>query len=294
MYPALTSYNNTLHPAKRSVFDFNRQGECLGKDISVEKRHAKDSLYRNDPEKPLLERLCVCYPEFILDTLINGDLQTLLSFRTVSKELNIFVCTKRAYCNLLFNKATISILYNQLYPVIQKAIQEKYDFAQKTNLELQILTTSAFDNLFQMEEILALHNRLKIILKIENIDELNKLGSLSVQNHKHFLESLKILDFSELFIDTNNILLFNTVLATISQNLDILTSLTTIVIREVSAAVALQLPDPLNSKTIIFKLNEDKSWFTLENAAKGVVAGLSIYAIYRYWFPKESSKEEEK
>ncbi len=287
MYLALSSYKKTFSPAKSSIFALNHH-------ISVEKRHVKYFSYRNDPQKPLVERLCFCYPEFLLDVLINGDLQTLLNFRRISKEMNIFVSTKNAYCNPLFEKVTVSVLYNQLYPDIQKTVKAKCDFAQTTDIELQIITSSIFDNLLQMEEILDLKNRLKIILKIENIDELNKLQLLLVQNYKHFLANLKILDFSELFIDANNILLFNTLLASISQNLDALTSLTTLVIREVSSAVTLQLPEPLNSKMIVFKLNEDKSWFTLEYAAKGVVAGLGIYGFCRYWFPKESEKEEKK
>lgn len=252
-------------------------------------------LHINDSTKPLLERLCFCFPEFLLE-LIKNDFQMILDFRLTSKILNCFASTKNKYypCNPLVEKATVSLQYEHLHPNINSSAEEILNFVPE-NMELQIITASTAIDLMYLTSTLNLKNQLKIIFRIRTIDALNQLQSLFSNNlDPIFLSKLKILDFSELSTDSNNIHAFNTVLATISQKLDVLTSLTTIVIREVPAAVTLQFPEPLNSKIIIFKLNEDKGWFTLENAAKGLVAGLGVYSFYRHWFPKESSKEEKK
>lgn len=296
MYRALASFREDHGLRKRVIFDLNHQGIIYCKASTINQKTDKYSLYVNDPKRPLLERLCFCYPEFLLDVLINNELATLLNFRLVSKELNVFASTQNVYypCNPLFEKATVSFQYCELHPQIEKVVKEKLEFLQKTNLELQVISPSIFENLLNIQKALNVGKRIKIILKIDKEEDLNKIPLFSIQNDNIFFANVKVLDFSGLIIDNSNIQLFNAILANFSQHLDFLKSLKTIVIREVDSAVTLQLPEPLNSKKIIFILNEDKSWLTVENAAKGLVAGLGIYGLYRYFCPEETKKEEKK
>lgn len=285
----------------RSLFITNQSALSNGeqtKNLSLSKIKNPNNeyiLYINDSKKPLLERLCFCYSEFLIEILLKkSDLQTLLNFRRVSKALNFFASTINPYCpyNPLFEKAAVVFFYDELYPAVKQNEMEKWEFADKSKLELQIITPS----LPKIKEVCKARNPLvKIIYTVENMEELNHLQTLfTADENSSLIACFKKLDFSRLVVDATNINAFNTLLTTISNNLPGLSSLTTIIIREVDSAVSLQLPDALNTMKIIFILNEEKGWFTLENVGKGLMAGVSIYSIYRYWFRSESKDEKKK
>lgn len=221
-------------------------------------------------------------------------MQTLLNFRRISKALYNFASTKNPYYpfNPLFEKATISFYYNTICPDIRSTVKEKWDFTQKANLELQVITSSMFVD----PPNLKLQS--KLVFQPNAVDEFNQVQSLcsnpSNIKNKFFLDSLKIVDCSQIVIDANNLTSFNAFLATIAQNLPNLPSLKTLIIREVEPALSLQFPNSLNALKIIFILYEEKGWLTVENAIKGLGLGLGIYGFYKYWFAEESKEEKKK
>ena len=268
---------------------------------STSKKGANYDLYRHDFSKPLLNRLCMCVPEFLLELLRQSDLQTILIFRSISMEFKYFASTtNKCYSyNPLVDKTTISFQYNQLHPDFNHpSVKEKWDFVtenEEEKMESQIIA-SPLDNLLKLKMTFIAKNNLKVVFEIGSNDELNQLQIFfSKQANSEFLNKLKKLDFSELFIDVNNINAFNAILATMSQSLDLLPSLTTLAIGEVCPTVTLQMPSSLeNSKKIIYKLTDESSMFTLENFVKGAIVGLGAYSVYRYLFSKESTEDKKK
>lgn len=222
--------------------------------------------------------------------------------------MNFFISTKNYPNNPLFKRVTVSFYDWELYPNVQETVKKRWDFVQDNKREAQVIKSS----IVEMKGISEEKNPLiKIINNVENMKELNQLHTLFLSNeNQSSIACVKKFDFSKLLINATSINSFNAILMTLSQNLSILSNLTTIVIREVDSSVTLQFPDLLNSKKIIFILNEEQGCLTPENAAgnvagnvagsaagsaaKGLLAGVDLYGLYCFWFPSESKNAKKK
>lgn len=258
--------------------------------------HAKKNynLHFVDSSKPLLHRLCFCFPEFLLEILMN-NFQVILALRLVAKNLHAFCSTKNIACssfNPLTEKTAILFAYEDLHPNFNPEVQEKWDFAiDNEAIELQIkpeVMTFMPDHLSLLRQSQCkMKNPIKFIFHINTNRRLHELNSIASNlSYSDSLIFLKKLDFSKLFIDGNNINEIHLFLNRIEENLKVFSNISTIIIGKVCHTVSLKIPESMQDKFIFLQINEEQPIFTFDNALKATVIGLGIYKVYT-WFTKE-------
>lgn len=137
--------------------------------------------------------------------------------------------------NPLSEKVTISFQHSQLHPARDHSMQEKYIFAYNNNIDIDIsISTSDLLNLSSTLSSIP-QNRLRIILKIRNLAELNQLQTLfSNQPNIKFVDKIKELDFKEFDLNNNFEATINAFFSTISNKLNLFSSLTNIAIGKIT------------------------------------------------------------
>lgn len=136
-------------------------------------------------------------------SLIFNKLNLILSLRSLNKAFYNLVTSFSGDFSLLSSRATISFKDEQIYPEIDEPIKEIFDFAKSnTHVEVKI----PLERLLLEESILPSvpHNRLKLVIEIKNIRELNSLLEF-LGNNTERKDQIIGLDLGKLEINKNTL-----------------------------------------------------------------------------------------
>lgn len=252
---------------------------------------AMDLLNRSATQ-PAFKTLYDEYSHLISDVLFNCNLPSILTLRLVSKAfwLASIKNTDTGYNPLLHN-AAISFQHDQLHPDINSSIFEKYAFCNNNQMEINVTITLA-ELLNPSSTLQSLpEDRLKLTLRLTNGNQLNQAQTLFLnQPNTKFINKIKTLDLTPLYLKNNATNSINLLFIAISQNLAFFSSFTRLLIGKIDGIIlqpskafnnitnltintvntrcVLNLPDSFNNlKNFTLGCVEDHSTFTLPNSA---------------------------
>lgn len=228
----------------------------------VANQQSRSLLLDNISVTSLLQRLCNAHPfdlGLFSKILFHCKLHTILALRLTSKGFYhlascLSIVAPRNYvCSPLSDKAVINFTYLQVHPNNHPSIQDKIDFAaQRSELPINIIiSVNDLPNPSEIFNAIFSH-RIRIILKIDNINELNQFQNLvPVCQNVIFIKEL---DLRNIPIDIHTINSINALLSILAQNQPSISHLTNLTIGEISAticnATTFSFPSFLNSLTI--------------------------------------------
>lgn len=186
--------------------------------------------------------------EIILNFLFRCDLRTMLALRLVSRGFYEFVSKPSAMPennehSPLMHRSASSFGYDQFCDPSED-ILPKLDFVLQQNTDIHIaIRINSFikhsDHLKSIEP-----NRLKIILQFRNRNEVHQLQTLlSNGNQPKFLDKIKVLDFSQLTIDSDSVTSISNLLNAVANNMVFFSNLTCLQIGEIESNTILNLPN---------------------------------------------------
>lgn len=179
--------------------------------------------YAKNITQALFRRGCVDLDGVILHIMFSCNFHSVLALRLVSREFCDLASKEKIYpYTPLANSAAISFLYNklhptELHPVVHESILQKFNFA-KANTEVHIMH-SIYD-LLKISPILDSipENRLKLILEIQNITELNQLKDILLeQSNAKFINKIQVLEV-HVMLSINDLLNLSPTLDSILEN----------------------------------------------------------------------------
>ncbi len=192
------------------------------------------------------------YP--IARTVFCCNLKSILVLRSVSKGFYYLASLiyKEFPHSPLTDKAAIYCEHNQLYPDIDPSVQEKFDFAKQENIDLYI-THSVTDIIQRPLNLSSIaDNKLKIILKINNFNEVKQLQEfLAKQTSLILTQDIQGLDLSEVQNDASDLI-----------SMDFITNIKKLIINNLSQLAIPSILKIINSITTI-EIKKTSNYFEL-------------------------------
>jgi len=188
--------------------------------------------------QPVVSKLQRHHTDLLSIILSNCDLPTILRLRLVSKVFWLASVRNADVGSPLSDKISISFSPFQVYPPIKKRVNEKYNFASALNSVPE--------------------NKLKLVVKIADVDDLHQLWMLLSQldaqftskNSKNLLQEIKELNFNRLKINKDSRRLFEKCLNTISNNEKSLPNLESLHIGDIEHNIKIKFPKLCNLKEL--------------------------------------------
>lgn len=216
---------DTVKPQKS-----NRPTKILGTDLQVIIKQESDSSRASDEvsesfikivniTQSLFNREINDLSHVILNILFKCNLKSLLVLRSTAtgfRDLVSYICNvhHKIHCSPLMDKTALLFHYFQLDKKVNPpdiVLSQKFEFADRENLEMHVKLT--VNDLINIPQILNTvdEKRLKIILKVETLQEINLLQTL-LSNHPYpkFIDKIKEVDLGNLSVNNTTIGPINT------------------------------------------------------------------------------------
>lgn len=250
---------NTVKPQKS-----NKPTKILGTDLPViikeESASSRAVEYGSESfikianlTESIFNRQIADLSSVLLNILFKCNLKSLIVLRSTArgfKDLVSYISHihREIACSPLMDKAALSFKCCQLnlqvnapeFPVIS----QKFEFAEREKLEMQIeITVADLRNASQLLNTVD-EKRLKILLKVKTPLEIQLLQTL-LSNHPlpKFIDKIKGIDLGNFYVDNITVGSINTLLMTIAQNIVSFKNLTNLTFGEIKNNVTLVLPD---------------------------------------------------